>query len=160
MPEGVETYIEFDPLVALGAPRSFGSLDIFNSFACVDARYVSGEFRENRVEQAPRVLERVGVTYALGPASSTLQVSHTSGSYGDANNSVEPTDDAAAGLVPGYTVLDWSGQLRVGSGYVLHVGINNLTDAHYFTKRTGEYPGPGILPGIGRSIYAGVGATF
>jgi Fe(3+) dicitrate transport protein len=157
---GIETYIEFDPLVALGVSRSFGSIDVFNSFAYVDARYVSGEFRDNRVEQAPRMLERVGLTYALGPASSTLQLSHTSDSYGDANNSVEPTDDAAAGFVPGYTVLDWSGQLRIGSGYTLHLGVNNLTDAHYFTKRTGEYPGPGILPGIGRSFYGGIEATF
>lgn len=158
--KGVETYIEFDPLVALGVSRSLGSIDIFNSFAYVDARYVSGEFRGNRVEQAPRVLERVGLTYALGPASSTLQLSHTSDSFGDANNSIEPTDDPAAGFVPGYTVLDWSGQLRIGSGYALHLGVNNLTDAHYFTKRTDEYPGPGILPGIGRSFYAGIGAAF
>jgi Fe(3+) dicitrate transport protein len=43
---------------------------------------------------------------------------------------------------------------------MLHLGINNLTDAHYFTKRTGEYPGPGILPGIGRTFYAGIEATF
>jgi Fe(3+) dicitrate transport protein len=158
--KGIETYIEFDPLSAFGAPRSLGSLDIFNSFAYVDAHYISGELRGNRVELAPRVLERVGLTYGLGPASSTLQVSHTSDSYGDANNSFEPIDDTAAGFVPGYTVLDWSGRLRFASKYTLEVGINNLTDAHYFTKRTGEYPGPGILPGIGRSIYAGIGATF
>jgi Fe(3+) dicitrate transport protein len=158
--KGVEAYVEFDPLVALGLGHRYGSLDIFNSFAYVDARYVSGQFRGNRVEEAPRVLERAGVTYALGRVSSTLQMSHTSDSYGDANNSVEPTDDAAVGFVPGYTVLDLSGQLRLTPQYVLHLGVNNLADEHYFTKRTDEYPGPGIIPGIGRSFYAGIGATF
>ena len=158
--KGVEAYVEFDPLVALGLGRRFGSLDIFNSFAYVDAHYVSGQFRGNRVEEAPLVLERAGVTYALGRVSSTLQVSHTSDSYGDANNSVEPTDDAAVGFVPGYTVLDLSGQFRLTPQYVLHLGVNNLADERYFTKRTDEYPGPGIIPGIGRSFYAGIGAKF
>jgi Fe(3+) dicitrate transport protein len=40
------------------------------------------------------------------------------------------------------------------------MGINNLTNARYFTKRTDEYPGPGILPGIGRSVYASLGMKF
>ena len=158
--KGVESYIELDPLVALGIGSGFGSLDIFNSFAYVDARYVSGEFSGNRVEEAPRVLERVGLTYGLGRFSSTLQVSHTSSSYGDANNSVDPTEDAAAGFIPAYTLLDISGRIRLAPQYVLHLGVNNLADERYFTKRTDEYPGPGIIPGTGRSFYLGVGATF
>jgi Fe(3+) dicitrate transport protein len=112
------------------------------------------------VEQAPRVLNRVGVTYGLGPLATTLQASYTSASFGDANNSVEPTDDAAAGFVPAYTVWDWAGTWRLGRGYALSFGVNNLMNARYFTKRTGEYPGPGILPGIGRSVYAGVETKF
>ena len=121
---------------------------------------MSGEFRGNRVEQAPRILNRTGVTYALGRFGTTLQASYTAASYGDANNSRTPTDDAEAGLVPAYTVWDWSGALRIVSRYRLSLGVNNLTDRRYFTKRTGEYPGPGILPGIGRSFYAGIRATF
>jgi Fe(3+) dicitrate transport protein len=35
-------------------------------------------------------------------------------------------------------------------------GINNLTDAKYFTMRTDEYPGPGIIPSIGRMVYFGI----
>jgi hypothetical protein len=34
------------------------------------------------------------------------------------------------------------------------------TNAKYFTTRTDEYPGPGIIPAIGRSIYVGFGAKF
>lgn len=126
----------------------------------MDARYVSGEFAGHRVEQAPRVVYRTGVTYGVRAFSTTFQVSHTSASFGDANNSVLPTADAEAGLVPAYTLLDWSGRLGLGKRYDLTAGVNNLGDARYFTKRTGEYPGPGILPGMGRSFYAGIGATF
>ena len=57
-------------------------------------------------------------------------------------------------------MLDRPARYRLAPRYELTLGVNNLTGARYFTKRTGEYPGPGILPGIGRSLYAGVRAVF
>lgn len=157
---GGEAYLELDPFEMNGRRSRVGNVDLFTSFAYVDARYVSGQFRGNRVEQAPRVTSRAGVTYALGMFASTIQASHSADAFGDANNSVLPTDDAVAGFVPSYTVLDYSGQLAIGPGYQLSFGVNNLTNARYFTKRTGEYPGPGILPGTARSFYLGIGARF
>ncbi len=157
---GVESYVELDPFPLLGLPARAGALDLFSSFGFVDARYVSGDFRGNRVEQAPRILARVGATYGLGRLSTTLQVSRTSSSFGDANNSVQPTEDATGGVIPAYTLVDWSVALRVAGVQRVTFGVNNLTNAQYFTKRTAEYPGPGILPGIGRSVYLGVQAAF
>lgn len=157
---GAEVYVEFDPFEVNGRSSRFGNVDLFTSFAYVDARYVSGQFKGNRVEQAPRIVSRVGLTYALGALASTVQASHTSDAYGDANNSVLATDDAVAGFVPSYTVLDYSGQVTISSGYQLSFGVNNLANARYFTKRTGEYPGPGILPGAARSVYLGIGVRF
>ncbi|MFI5239397.1 MAG: TonB-dependent receptor family protein, partial [Gemmatimonadales bacterium] len=158
--KGVETYIELDPLSHLAGASAFCTLDLFSSLAYIDARYVSGEFRGNRVEQAPRVLARTGATYTRGPTSMTLQASHTASSFGDANNNVAAPEDAAAGLVPAYTVLDLSGMTSIGPRYAVTYGVNNLGNTRYFTKRTGEYPGPGILPGIGRSLYGGIRAMF
>ena len=157
---GIESYLELDPFPMVGMPTSAGALELFSSFGYVDARYVSGEFKGNRVEEAPRVLARFGATYGVGRLSNTLQVSHTSNSFGDANNSVQPTEDAAGGLIPAYTLLDWSLALRLAHDRQLTFGVNNVTDARYFTKRTAEYPGPGILPGIGRSLYLGMRAAF
>jgi len=157
---GIESYIELDPFPLLGLPTRAGALDLFSSFGYVDARYVSGEFKGNRVEQAPRVLARFGATYGIGRLSNTLQVSHTSESFADANNSREPTEDATGGAIPSYTLLDWSLALRMGQERQLTLGVNNVADARYFTTRTAEYPGPGILPGIGRSVYLGVRAAF
>ena len=156
---GVEAYIELNPLARAGDSAKT-ALDIFTSLAYIDARYVSGEFKGNRVEQAPRVLARVGLTAGVGSLSSTLQASHTSSSFGDANNSMRPIDDAVAGFVPAYTVLDWSGLARLGGRTDLSFGVNNLANTRYFTKRTGEYPGPGILPGMGRRVYVGLGRKF
>lgn len=155
---GVEAYVELDPL-ARQSENARTNLDIFTSLAYIDARYVSGQFRGNRVEQAPRVLARAGLTLSAGLLSSTFQASHTSSSFGDANNSPLPVDDAVAGLVPAYTVLDWSGAARLGRTK-LTFGVNNIANTSYFTKRTGEYPGPGILPGTGRRLYVGVDRLF
>lgn len=66
----------------------------------------------------------------------------------------------ASGLIPAYTLLDWSGAVRLAHERAVTFGINNVTDVPYFTKRTAEYPGPGILPGIGRSLYFGLKAAF
>lgn len=157
---GIESYVELDPFPLLGVPARAGALDLFSSLGYVDARYVSGDFKGKRVEQAPRVLARVGTTYGVGRYSSTVQVSHTSASFGDANNNVNPTDDATGGLIPAYTLFDASVALRLAHDRHVTFGVNNLTNERYFTKRTAEYPGPGILPGTGRSVYLGAGLAF
>ena len=147
--QGLESYVVVTPVVA---PTGLGTLTIFNSLALTDAHYTSGDVRGNRVEYAPRVVERVGVTLARGPISTTLLTSHTSEAYGDADNTVR-SEDAVAGLIPAYTVLDLSATLGLPRGWRLQGGVNNLADRRYFTRRTDEYPGPGILPSAGRSVY-------
>src|SRR5258708_35658282 len=136
----------------LGHPSGVGTLTVFNSLALADARYRSGDVSGHRVEYAPRVVQRVGLTLARGPLSTTFLPSHTSDSFGDADNTVRSTD-AVVGLLPSYTVLDLSGTLNLPSGWRVQGGVNNVTDRRYFTRRTDEYPGPGILPSLGRSVY-------
>ena len=147
--QGLESYVEATPVVA---PTGLGTLTLFNSLALTDAHYTSGDVRGNRVEYAPRVVERVGVTLARGPISSTALMSHMSAAFGDADNTVR-SEDAVVGLIPAYTVLDLSATLGLPRGWRLQGGVNNLADRRYFTRRTDEYPGPGILPSAGRSVY-------
>ena len=64
------------------------------------------------------------------------------------------------GVIPAYTVIDWSASCKFKNNYNIKFGVNNLADNKYFTKRTDEYPGPGIIPAIGRSFYLGFGAHF
>ena len=147
--QGLESYLEATPLVEA---NGLATLTVFNSLALTDAHYTSGDVRGNRVEYAPRVVERIGVTLGRGPLSTTLLTSHTSESYGDADNTAR-SEDAVVGLIPAYTVLDLSATLGLPRGWRLQGGVNNLTDRRYFTRRTDEYPGPGILPSAGRSLY-------
>ena len=127
-------------------------MTLFNSLALTDARYTSGDVSGNRVEYAPKIVERIGVTLARGRVSTTFLTSHTSSSFGDADNTVR-SEDAVVGLIPAYTVLDLSATLNLPRGWRLQGGVNNLADRRYFTRRTDEYPGPGILPSLGRSVY-------
>ncbi len=156
--KGLETYIEFNPIKAFTENKKW-SLSFFNSLAVIDAKYVTGEFNGNYVEYAPTSINRFGTSLVIGKFSTTFLISSTAKSYGDAGNSETPSSDAVAGVIPAYTVLDWSGTLKI-KNYNVKMGVNNLQDQRYFTKRTDEYPGPGIIPSIGRSFYFSIGAKF
>jgi Fe(3+) dicitrate transport protein len=156
--KGLESYVEFSPTKAFSDNRKW-NLSFFNSLAIIDARYVSGEFTGKFVEYAPTSINRFGTTLGYKTFSTTFLLSHTVKSYGDAYNSELPSQDAVAGPIPSYTVMDWSSTYKFKK-YNFKFGVNNLADARYFTKRTDEYPGPGIIPSIGRSFYVSVGAKF
>lgn len=155
--KGVESYIEFNLLKYLH-PNSLSGLSIFNSLALIDAKYTSGEFKGNRVEASANYINRIGLTYSTKKLSATVQVNNTGDAYGDATN-VRSSDDPVAGYIPAYTVADISATYKI-SRYALKAGINNFTNKSYFTKRTDEYPGPGIIPSTGRSFYVGISAKF
>ena len=156
--EGVETYVELNIMKLFTDRSKIGTISFFNSFAYDNAKYVSGLYKGNWAEFAPMTIERVGVTYAAKKFSTTFLLSSTAKSFSDANNTLY-SDDAEVGLIPSYQVMDWSATLKL-KNYHIKLGVNNLADAKYFTMRTNEYPGPGIIPSIGRSIYIGFGAKF
>lgn len=147
--QGLESYVEITPIAA---PAAVGTVTLFNSLALTDAHYTGGDVRGNRVEYAPRTVERVGLTWARGALSTTLLTSAIGTAFGDADNTVR-SEDAVVGRIPGYTVMDWSATVALGRTWRLQGGINNIADRRYFTRRTDEYPGPGIIPALGRSLY-------
>ena len=161
--QGLESYVEATPLAARAPDGTLrGAVTVFNALALTDAHYTTGAFRGNRVEYAPRTVERVGLTLARGPLSTTFLTSYVSRAFGDANNTTR-SEDAVVGIVPAYTVLDWSVAARVGQRFGarwrVQGGVNKVADRHYFTRRTDEYPGPGIIPALGRSVYLSLRLT-
>jgi Fe(3+) dicitrate transport protein len=157
--QGVETYVELNITKWFSAYRpGRGSLSFFNSFAYDHAVYVNGSYKGHFVENAPATIDRFGITYAFSKFSSTLLLSTTSRSYTDAGNTLH-SPDAETGLIPAYQVLDWAATLKLDH-YKIKAGVNNLADRRYFTFRTSEYPGPGIIPSIGRSFYISFGLTL
>ena len=155
--KGLESYVEFNLLKFLDQSSSYG-LSIFNSFAYIDAKYTSGEYKGKRVEAAAEIINRAGLIFNNRNFSSTFQMNYVGDAYGDASNSIT-SEDPIVGYIPAYTILDLSGTYKI-KNYAIKLGANNLADKSYFTRRTDEYPGPGIIPSIGRSIYLGFSAKF
>lgn len=155
--KGIESYVEFNLLKYLNN-NSIKGLSIFNSLALIDAKYTSGEFKGNRVETSAKYINRIGLTYSDKKFSGTVQMNNTGDAFGDATNA-RKSEDPVAGYIPAYTVFDLSATYKMNR-YALKAGVNNLADRAYFTRRTDEYPGPGIIPSIGRSFYIGVSARF
>ncbi len=110
------------------------------------------------MEARAKYINRVGLTYSDKKLSVAMQMSNVRDAFGDATN-VRVSSDPVAGYIPAYTVFDASVTYRI-KRYSLKVGINNIADREYFTLRTDEYPGPGIIPSIGRSFYIGISAQF
>lgn len=168
--QGVEAYVEFDPIVALAGRSKVGYLSLFASLGFTDARYlnlptasvtsgqlVEGNLRDRVVENAPGFIGRFGATYTYKTLTLTALLNRVGKAYSDANNTETASANAQTGPIPAYQVVDLSGSLGLARRYSLRAGVNNLTDTRYFTRRAGGYPGPGILPADGRNVYLSVG---
>ncbi len=155
---GAESYVEFDVLRAARGNAGWGSLNLFQSTGFTDARYTSGSFNRNRVELAPRWNARYGASYVRSSFSMTLSHTHMSSIFTNATNTFTSVD-GTQGLNPAFRVWDLAGTYRFRR-YQLRVGVNNLTDNYYFTRRATGYPGPGIIPADGRTVFAGIMARF
>lgn len=153
--KGFESYLELNLTKAMGVNKRVGNLSIYQSFGYTDARYTKGMYKNNQVEYAPKVITRAGITYSKSFLSTSLQIAHQSKAFGDAANT-EISSNPIIGKIPSYTIMDWSVSVAVKK-MKYRAGINNLTNTKYFTQRTDEYPGPGIIPSATRSFYVGIG---
>ena len=171
--QGFEGYIEFDPVTAFFKKSRIGYLSIFAAIAYIDATYrdfkttsvvngqvIEGNLSDKRVENAPRKINRFGVTYNKKGFSFTWQLSDIGKAYADASNTEVANTAATTGVIPAYTVQDLSASFKFFKHYNIKGGVNNLTDERYFTRRAGGYPGPGILPADGRTFYFSAGIKF
>ncbi len=161
--KGIESYIEFNP-VRVFTKNAKTDLILFGSYGYTHARY-SGDHKDaatkgKKVENAPVNIFRGGITGGYKSFLLTLQVSHVGETFSDANNTATPTVNGNTGLIPSYTVADLTATYKFSKGLNIKAGINNLFDERYFSRRAGGYPGPGALPGDGRTFFISVGAKL
>ncbi len=153
--KGLESYMECNFTKWIDPTVLKGGVSVFNSLTYTNAKYTDGAYANNFVEYAPEWIHRIGITYAnVHGFSATAQLSEQSKSFGDADNTVLDKD-AIVGIIPSYKVLDVSASYNL-KNWSVRGGINNFTNEKYFTHRTPEYPGPGIISAVGRNFYAGV----
>lgn len=169
--KGVESYIEINPIKIFTNNSKFGSISFFASNSFINAKYVkwnnasiandpTKSIENKRVENAPKQIHRFGATYYLKGFSATFQFSSVGDVYTDAANTEKANSTGTIGKLSGYQVMDASCSYKFLERYNLKAGVNNLTDAKYATRRAGGYPGPGIMPGNGRTVFVSIGASF
>lgn len=163
---GIEAFTEVRIARFKNQSGSYGNAKIFVSGNLMDARYgdfkqttlnnnilVESNLKNKKVEYAPKQILRTGLSLSLNRITTSIQYSHTSAVYSDANNTITPNANGQNGRIPAYGLLDWNASLNLNQGLSLRAGINNISNEKYFTRRSGGYPGPGLLPGDGRNYF-------
>jgi Fe(3+) dicitrate transport protein len=125
------------------------------------ARYRNGSpFEGNLVEFVPEWTLRSGIRLRWKALEANWLFSATGMQFGDAMNRPMFYDpNGITGEIPEWLVHDinlrWQGK-RVS----VTLGVSNAFDRMYFTRRASGYPGPGIIPSDGRSLYTGLQLKF
>lgn len=169
--KGIESYIEINPIRIFTDDSKIGTLSFFASNAFINARYIqwnnpaiaqnpATSIENNRVENAPKFIHRFGATYNLKSFSATFQLNSVGDVFTDAENSETPNATATTGKLSGYKVMDLACSYKFKKQYSIKAGINNLANEKYATRRAGGYPGPGILPANGRTVFITLSASF
>ncbi|WP_445713381.1 TonB-dependent receptor family protein [Flavobacterium sp.] len=175
--KGIEGFANLNVTRFFEVENRLGNIDLFATISFIDSRYTDfkiysasgtapnvviteNNLKGNRVENAPRYIHNFGLGWNKNNFSATLQYKMSGKIYTDANNTVTPSANGVTGLLDKYNVLDLSAEYKFLKNYNLRGGINNLTDEMYATRRAGGYPGPGILPGEGRTFFLSIGAKF
>jgi len=153
---GLESFAELEFLHFITGNVSDTKLSVFSNLALIDAKYTSSKdhsFDGNKVEFAPDIVLKSGLTYRQSKFTASYQVSYTSQQFGDATNAKDPSANGIIGIIPAYTVMDLSASYKFNKTFSLLGSCNNLADKRYFTRRAESYPGPGIIPADARGYY-------
>ncbi len=155
---GIEIFTEFDFFKAFldSSQQGNHSLTWFVNAAYIHTEYIRSKesnYIGNQVEYVSPLIFKSGMKYRFNGWSIQVQGSYNTEQFSDASNSIVPSGDAVIGLIPSYLVFDFSGRYRFKKHFIVEVGINNFTNAKYFTRRATGYPGPGILPSDGINGY-------
>lgn len=151
---GLESFAELNVLKLIHPNHQHASLSVFSNLALIHATYTQSDnpgIEGNQVELVPKLNVKTGMTFRWKDFRATWQYAYVSEQFSDATNAIK-TPTAFEGVIPAYDVMD------LGLSYSfkmlqLETGVNNLLNRMYFTRRATGYPGPGILPSDGRSVY-------
>ena len=163
--KGMEAYIEYafyNPFFAKSTTSEL--LSIYVSGTIQNATYVSWNnpqiatdpthsIQGKKVEYAPSQIVRLGLNYEFNGFNFNYQYSYTGAVFTDATNSILPNATATVGQLKAYDLHDVSLSYKFNKNYQLKFGVNNAFNEMYATRRSGGFPGPGLLPSQGRSIY-------
>ena len=139
--------------------------NLFSNMAITESEYLKSDvpnIKGNKVEFVPFYNIKAGTGIGYKNFICSTQITHISSQYTDSKNSVTDKKDNTFGVfgqIPTYYVADFSCSYTLNK-FKIESGINNFTNASYFTRRATGYPGPGIIPSETRSFYMTLEFTF
>ncbi|WP_295642014.1 TonB-dependent receptor [uncultured Methylibium sp.] len=122
-----------------------------------DETTVFSNARGKRLPYAPRQTVSASLGYEHGSLwDARIGVSHVGEQYTDALNTREAAADGQSGLIPSYTTLNASVNLRLPQqGATLYLSATNLTDKTYLVSRVN-----GAFAGAPRQVFVGARVRF
>ena len=152
---GVEAFAELSVLQLFPQKKEETVLSVFGNVALINSEYLSTQavgVEGNKLEFVPAVNTKAGLKLAFKNFKFSYQFTYLSDQFSDATNARESGFSAIVGLIPAYAISDISMSYSY-QRYKIEASLNNAANRYYFTRRATGYPGPGILPSDGRSIY-------
>lgn len=159
---GLESFLELDVLKLWHVNPDKCGFTIYSNLALTHSEYLESKIAGvagKQVEYVPGVNWKAGLQTSFRRLKLTCQYSYLSKQYTEATNSPSSGLSAVNGPVPAYKLMD----ISAGWSYrwlLLEASVNNVANVAYYTRRATGYPGPGIIPGDGRSYYFTVGVKF
>ena len=152
---GFESLVDFNFIEVLKIDKKNYSFNYFINLSLIDSEYVSSEtpgIEGKKVEFVPKTNLKTGLRAGYKNFSLNAQYSFLSDQFSDSTNAINGNLSGVIGLIPSYEIIDISASFKKGI-FKFEVGINNLLDEKYFTRRATGYPGPGIIPSPNRNLY-------
>lgn len=156
---GIESLFEWNLSSILNFDSNNIRLKFFHNVALTTSEYKNSSksgVQGNKVEFIPTLNLKTGLKFAYKNLMTSIQFSHLSDQFTDASNALADEQNASRegiiGKVPAYNILDFSASYKY-KFLKLEVGVNNLLNNNYFTRRATGYPGPGIIPSAPRNYY-------
>lgn len=156
---GVETFAELNLLNLIKPTNNKWQASIYSNLAITKSEYTESPQKNivgKDLEYVPLVNWKAGVQLGYKKFKATYQFSHMDKQYTDATNAEDGGSSGVNGAIPTYQLMDISISWN-WKWLILEGSVNNIANVSYFTRRATGYPGPGIIPGDGRSYFLTAG---
>jgi Fe(3+) dicitrate transport protein len=152
---GLESLIDFNIKEISNFKNENFAFNYFINFSLIESEYIKSltpGVEGKKVEFVPNINLKTGFKIGYQNYSLNIQYSYLSEQFSDSSNALVGNLSGVIGLIPSYDILDLSSSYSKGA-FRFEMGINNLLNEAYFTRRATGYPGPGIIPSPNRNYY-------
>jgi Fe(3+) dicitrate transport protein len=162
---GYELYLELDVMDILKKKNDHSLSTFINGsinrgvYTDINDRALVGVRSGNRLEELPNYNVKTGINYGYKSFAAAVQSTWVGSQFSDAANTVVPFE-GVWGEIPAYHVMDVSIKYDISDKLHLSASVNNALNNYYFTRRATAYPGPGIIPALGRTWNVTVGVKL